>query len=55
MSVGAVALARTVLRNACDTFAENVRTLTLEEALDAANGYRSILGLMKHTAGWGCV
>lgn len=33
-------------------FVDNVRGLTLEEVLDAAGGYRSILGLIKHTAGW---
>jgi hypothetical protein len=33
-------------------FDDNVRDLTLEEFLDAQAGYRSILGLTKHTAGW---
>jgi hypothetical protein len=33
-------------------FTDNVRELTLEEALDAGNGHRSIVGLMKHVAGW---
>ena len=50
-----VDVARTFLRTAFGTFADNVRDLTLEEALDAGNGSRSILGLMKHVAGWGHV
>lgn len=34
------------------SFLANVRTLTLEEALFAAGGYRSILGVLKHMGGW---
>jgi uncharacterized damage-inducible protein DinB len=45
-------VARSDLEEARRTFADNVRGLTLDEALDAGGGYRSILGLMKHTAGW---
>jgi hypothetical protein len=45
-------VARSVLEEARRTFVDNVRDLTLEEALGAGGGYRSILGLMKHTAGW---
>jgi hypothetical protein len=45
-------LARAVLGEAFTVFDDNVRTLTLEEFLDAADGYRSILGLTKHTVGW---
>ena len=45
-------VARSELEEARRTFGDNVRGLTLEEALDAGGGYRSILGLMKHTAGW---
>ena len=37
------------------TFADNVRGIRLEEALDAAGGYRSILGITKHTAAWSAV
>lgn len=52
-SVGAEhRVARSILEDACRTFVDNVRGLTLEEALDAAGGFRSILGLMKHTAAW---
>jgi len=43
------------LVQARDAFVANVRGLSLEEALDAAGGFRSILGLMKHTAGWSAV
>jgi hypothetical protein len=45
-------LARAVLDEAFTVFDDNVRDLTLEEFLDAQGGYRSILGLIKHTAGW---
>jgi hypothetical protein len=45
-------VARSELEEARRIFSGNVRGLTLEEALDAGGGYRSILGLMKHTAGW---
>jgi len=45
-------LARAVLEEAFTVFDDNVRELTLEEVLDAQGGYRSILGLIKHTAGW---
>ena len=45
-------VARAELEEARRTFVDNVRGLTLEETLDAAGGYRSVLGLMKHTASW---
>jgi hypothetical protein len=45
-------LARAVLHEAFTVFDDNVRNLTLEEFLDAQGGYRSILGLTKHTIGW---
>jgi hypothetical protein len=48
-------LAHAVLQAAHDTFVENVRDVSLDEALDAAGGFRSILGLMKHVAGWSAV
>jgi hypothetical protein len=44
-------LAHAVLEAAYDTFVENVRNVSMDEALDAAGGFRSILGLMKHVAG----
>ena len=31
---------------------ENISGLTLDEALEAAGGYRSVLGILKHTASW---
>jgi hypothetical protein len=30
----------------------NLKSITLEEALQPTGGYRSILGILKHTAGW---
>lgn len=36
-------------------FVENVRGVSLDEALDAGGGYRSILGLAKHVAAWSAV
>jgi len=45
-------LSRAMLSEAFTVFDDNVRELTLEEFLDAQGGYRSILGLTKHTAGW---
>jgi Protein of unknown function (DUF664) len=48
-------LAHAVLEAAHDTFVENVRNVSMDEALDAAGGFRSILGLMKHVAGWSAV
>ncbi|HET9671377.1 MAG TPA: DinB family protein [Actinomycetota bacterium] len=45
-------LARAVLDEARRTFLDEVDGLSTDEALDAAGGYRSILGVMKHVAGW---
>jgi uncharacterized damage-inducible protein DinB len=45
-------VARAMLDEARQVFVDNVRGLSLEEALDAGGGYRSVLGLVKHTAGW---
>lgn len=42
----------TVLGHARDELAGNVRALTLDEALFAAGGYRSVLGVLKHLAAW---
>jgi len=33
----------------------NLRAVSLEEALGSAGGYRSILGILKHVAGWSAV
>ena len=48
-------LARTVLEEARRTFLDEFGSLTIEEALDAAGGYRSIVGIAKHVAGWSAV
>jgi len=47
-----VDFARGVLGGARRLHAANVRSLTLEEALFAGDGYRSILGVLKHLGGW---
>lgn len=47
-----VELARHLLDNAHGIMADHLRTLTPDDALAAAGGYRSILGILKHTAGW---
>lgn len=43
------------LGEAHDRFVENVRDVSIEQALDSAGGYRSILGIMKHVAAWSAV
>jgi hypothetical protein len=48
-------LGRAALAGAYRTFLDNIRTITLEEALHSAGGYRSILGIAKHVAGWSAV
>ena len=35
-----------------DGLMANIKGLTLDEALSPAGGYRSVLGILKHTAGW---
>jgi hypothetical protein len=45
-------LALIVLDHAHSLLANNVRGLTIEDALEAAGGYRSVLGLLKHIGGW---
>ena len=45
-------LATAALTSAHDQLVRNVRALTLDEALQVAGGYRSILGILKHTASW---
>jgi hypothetical protein len=49
------ALARAVLDDAHRTFVDEVDGLSIDEALDSARGYRSILGIIKHTAAWSAV
>jgi hypothetical protein len=48
-------LALASLEEAHQTFVDNVGGISIEEALDAAGGFRSIVGLMKHVAGWSAV
>jgi hypothetical protein len=48
-------LARAVLEEAYRLFFDEVRDLSIDESLDAANGYRSILGILKHTAAWSAI
>jgi uncharacterized damage-inducible protein DinB len=45
-------LAIATLRFNRDVLMNNLSTVTLDEALQAAGGYRSIVGILKHTAGW---
>lgn len=44
-----------MLEDAHRTFVENLRSVSLEETLHAAGGYRSILGIAKHVSGWSAV
>ena len=44
-----------LLAEAHDRFVENVEGVSLEEALDPAGGHRSVLGIIKHEAGWSAV
>lgn len=43
-------LAVATLESARQTLIGNLASVTLEEALHAAGGYRSVLGILKHTA-----
>jgi uncharacterized damage-inducible protein DinB len=45
-------LARAILEEARRMFLDEVRDLSIDEALDAGGGYRSILGIAKHAAAW---
>lgn len=44
--------ARFTLANARQLVRNNVESLTPEEVLFAAGGYRSIVGVLKHMGGW---
>lgn len=48
-------VAQATLESARRVFVDNVAGISLEEALDSGGGFRSILGLVKHTAGWTAV
>lgn len=54
-SVDATKLARVTLAESHRVFVENLRDVSVDEALFAAGGYRSILGIAKHTAAWSAV
>jgi NTP pyrophosphatase (non-canonical NTP hydrolase) len=45
-------LAHVMLASGHRIVVENIKNLTLDEALASAGGYRSILGVLKHTAAW---
>jgi hypothetical protein len=53
--VGEIELARATLEEAHRAFVENLRGVSLDEALGTAGGYRSILGIAKHAAAWSAV
>jgi len=36
-------------------FVDNVQGISIDEALEAAGGYRSVIGIVKHIAGWNAV
>jgi hypothetical protein len=48
-------LVTAMMASARHMFGDNLRGLTLDEALQAAGGHRSVLGLAKHAAAWGHV
>lgn len=49
----AIEITRTQLQCAFDTVSDNIKRLSLEEALLVPpGGYRSIFGILKHAAGW---
>jgi hypothetical protein len=43
---------RLIVASAYRMLKDNIATLTLDEALFSDGGYRSILGVLKHTGGW---
>lgn len=47
-----VALATHLVDNSFSVMTQNLKGLKLEEALYSAGGYRSILAVLKHAAGW---
>ena len=49
----AIELTLSQLQHAFETMSDNISTITLKEALFVPQGgYRSILGTIKHAAGW---
>lgn len=49
------AYAGAVLEEAHRMLAANIEGVSIDEALEAAGGYRSILGILKHVACWNAV
>jgi len=49
------AFAGAVLEEAHRMLVDNIDGISIDEALEAAGGYRSILGILKHVAGWNAV
>ncbi len=49
------AFAVAVLEEAHRMLVANIDGIAIDEALEAAGGYRSILGILKHVAGWSAV
>ncbi len=47
--------ARSMLGWAHGMLTSNIEGISIDEALEAAGGYRSILGILKHVAGWNAV
>jgi len=45
-------LALALLQHAHTILSSNVQNVTLDEALQSAGGYRSIIGVLKHATGW---
>ena len=45
-------LAVATLESARRTFVDNLAGIALDQGLQAAGGYRSVLGILKHTASW---
>jgi hypothetical protein len=48
-------LALQLLQHAEQNLRMSLNAVTLDEALQAGGGYRSVLGILKHTAGWSWV
>ena len=46
------AFMRVVLEEAHRMLVANIDGISIDEALEAAGGFRSILGILKHVAGW---
>ncbi len=45
-------ITRAILESSHTLLTDNLRNLTLAEALSSAGGYRSVIGVLKHLGGW---